>query len=329
MDYSFYLKAAETAEAPDLSSGASGYFSTPSPTLDPALFDGDRLRPEARAAVLAPLMSFLAAIGLQNPDRWLHLWITGSAITYQWDADRGHGDLDVMLGISYTEFLAENPEFSGTSPEDFAGMLTSEMKTSLWPHTASVPLGGKPYEITYYLNPRTQDDISVINPYAALNVLTGDWEVRPPELPENPRDLYPAAWFDAAARDTAIARQVTSGYQLHLKRLAAATPGSPGWHNAGASLNLLTAQAQALFDDLHTGRRQAFSGTGQGYQDWHNYRWQAGKASGAVQALHALTTIGVEARRAQEAKLYGQPLDPADITLRRAAAAHRHTLLSR
>jgi hypothetical protein len=232
-----------------------------------------------------------------------------------------------MLGVDYTKLTTANPEFAGMGEEDFAHLLTEAMKEHLWPLTAAKNFGGKRFEVTYYLNPRTADDVRVIHPYAAIDLLTGAWVIRPPVIPENPRDLYPAVWFDAADRDTARARQISNSYGVLLTKLRGTTPGSAGWHNAGAGLNLVTSQARALFDDLHTGRRHAFGGQGAGYGDWNNFRWQRAKASGTVQAMHAITEIATEAKLDEERATYGSVISPAEVTLRRAALAHRATTL--
>ena len=125
-------------------------------------------------------------------------------------------------------------------------------------------------------------------------------------------------WFDRADQDAKHAVSLLGRYTSHTRSLAASPPGSPGHVNAGAALNLVTAQAHALLDDIHRGRRIAFQGGGEGYGDWHNFRWQMAKASGAVKGLSEVTGIAERAHQQSETELYGSPLEAADELVRRA-----------
>ena len=320
-----YLSSAAAAN-PDtsVSGGASGYFSSPSDTLDPNLFDGDVIKPEVRSRLVGELQDFLkVTMNLMDLDDWLTVWVAGSGISYQWDADRGNGDLDILFGVQWTRFLQRNPNWAGYSESDFAHEVNEKLKADVWPKTANTKFGSKSYEVTYFLNPGTGDNINTrLHPYAAYNLTTGEWTVRPPKLPSDPVSLYPSEWFTAAYGDTRAAQTLSSRYAEHLAALNGSTPGSPSWHTAGAMLNLVTAQAAALFEDIHGGRREAFSGQGNGYGDYHNFRWQVFKASGGVKAIHAITQVGVEALQDEQRATWGQIIDPAEVVLRRAAQAH-------
>lgn len=328
-DYSFYQNAAKGSPPPTMSGGASGYFSEPSSKLDPALFDDrERLRRDVRHEVLSRLTGFLGSKGLKNAHRWLHAWITGSAISYQYAADNGSGDLDVMVGVDFTKFSQENPDYEGTRQEEFARRLTDAMKADLWPGTSHMDLGGKAFEVTYFLNPGTEDDVvAAIHPYAAYDLIHDRWIVRPPKLPQDPRSLYPKHWFAQADQDRKAADRITDNFNDQMLNLNGATPGSPGWHNAGAALQLLTAQATSLFHEIHTGRQAAFSGRGEGYRDWGNFRWQAGKQSGVIQAMHQIMTVGEDAKAAEETEKWGAPIEGSEVALQRAASVHRNTRL--
>jgi len=91
--------------------------------------------------------------------------------------------------------------------------------------------------------------------------------------------------------------------------------------NAEAALKLAVEQGAALFEDIHQGRKHAFSPSGQGYGDVYNYRWQSGKASGVVQALKELKEISKKTKQDFEAQTYGMEL-PTTSTLIRRAATH-------
>ncbi len=324
VDPSYLSSAAASTPDVSLSGGASGYFSPPSPELDPDLFAGDKIKPEVRNQLLNELYDYLqSSMNLGYVDTWLTVWVAGSGVSYQWDADRGNGDLDVLFGVDWTTFLQHNTGFAAFSESDFAALINEQLKRDVWPKTAALTFGNKVFEVTYFLSPGSGDHIAdSIHPYAAYNLTTDEWTVRPPKLPGDPRTLYPAEWFTAAQGDTRAAQELSARYTGSLAQLQASTPGSPGWHNAGATLNLLTSQAAALFSDIHAGRREAFSGQGNGYGDYHNFRWQVAKQSGAVKSLHAITQVGVEALQDEQRATWGQIIDPAEVVLRRAAMAH-------
>jgi hypothetical protein len=78
-------------------------------------------------------------------------------------------------------------------------------------------------------------------------------------------------------------------------------------------------QAEALFEEIHGNRRIAFSAGGEGYYDFHNYRWQAGKRSGSIDKLRKIKEYGDETQQ------YGVEL-PDTSTLIRRAALYRNSI---
>jgi hypothetical protein len=87
--------------------------------------------------------------------------------------------------------------------------------------------------------------------------------------------------------------------------------------NAERKLKLAMEQAVAFYDDIHAARHIAFSSTGSGYSDYNNYRWQAGKRSGAVQALRSLKDLKTNAERVKQVQTYGVELPDASTLIRR------------
>ena len=207
--------------------------------------------------------------------------------------------------------------------DDLAAALNSELKIGLWPQTADQVFGQHKYEVTYFYNAGTGTDITHIHPYAAVDVMSGKWVVRPPQLPHDPAQLYPAEWFEKVDQDAHYAEQMVKRYRRYLSALQASQPSTPGYVNAGAALNLVTAQAGAMFDDIHHGRRIAFQGGGKGYMDWHNFRWQMAKGSGTINALKEITGVRSRAEEEQQQELYGSPLEAADVLVRRAVQQAR------
>jgi hypothetical protein len=87
--------------------------------------------------------------------------------------------------------------------------------------------------------------------------------------------------------------------------------------NAERKLKLATDQAATFFDDIHAGRKIAFSKIGAGYSDFNNYRWQAGKRSGIIQALREIKDSKTSAEKAQQVQTYGVELPDTSTLLRR------------
>jgi hypothetical protein len=265
----------------------SSYFSTPSDTLDPALFQSwdNQIKQEVRRPLINAVESSLNEAGLKAPVYWLNLWITGSAISYQWNADRGNGDLDVQIGINRERFIEANPVFRGVDIHTVANSIDSYLKETLWPKMSQAVFDGKTFEVTFFWDYYVSDDINTIHPYAAYDLLKDQWVVRPPSLPVDPESLYPKEWFDSVKEDEFSAARILSVHSDASRELAAYVPGSGNYINAQSRVNLMNAQAKSLYDDIHIGRRQAFTGHGKGYSDYNNFRWQAAKRAGIISNL--------------------------------------------
>lgn len=316
-----WVKATEGQELPSTEGGASGYMSEPAKTLDPALFDSNEfLKTHAKNAILAPLLAFLSSISLENVQSWIDVWLAGSGITYQWDGDRGNGDLDVMIGMDRHTFNSANPDFEWLGNTDLADWLNVQLKAGLWPLTSHQLIGDKTFEVTYFVT--VTDDIRGINPYAAYNVMRNQWVVRPPEHTASHVD-FSQDWYDEADNDVKQAQYLSRHYERHLSELQASPAGSPGAVNASAMLGLVSTQASALFDSIHQGRTMAFQGGGRGYMDYHNFRWQQAKANGVVKALKAMRSAQHRAQDASDTEAYGAPLDGPEALVTRAMLMRR------
>ena len=85
----------------------TSYFSTPSEELDPQLFTGTTIKGAIRNGLLQLLHGFLNET-YRHPDLWTRVWIAGSAVSYQWEAHREPGDLDILIGVDYVQFIKVN-----------------------------------------------------------------------------------------------------------------------------------------------------------------------------------------------------------------------------
>jgi hypothetical protein len=298
--------------------GASGYFSQPALILDPQLFEGTEIKPDVREEILSRLFDYFAT-RYNNATEWTMAWLAGSGISYQWAADRGNGDLDVLLGIDYTKFVNANPAFSGMDRYDISYVMNDDLRTNLWPSTALVTFhrgDERAYEVTYYLNPTVEDDdfsITQIKPYAAYNLTEDHWVTMPESNPV--RDI-PSEYEDQASANRMEAETLVRFYEMHRATLASEQPHSPRWHNAMTGLHTVAGEARALFDQIHTNRKQAFNAQGEGYHDFYNYQWQAAKRDGIVQKLNQIAQAADAEQELVDTQLYGAKIetDPRRLT---------------
>lgn len=311
--------------------GSSGYFSDPTPDLDPRLFapGTDSLIPSVRAWVLSTLYQYWER-KYRFPQAWSTVWIAGSGITYQWSGGRAvgtePGDLDVLIGVDWETFFENNPRWYSTSDADMAEQMNEEFHQDLWPTTANatLPGGGNPFEVTFYVNP-TATDIRSINPYAAYNVTEDAWTVRPPNLSAHPNQDVPQEWHDRANELDAKAYSALAKYR-DMRTTLLKHEDQAVQINAATSLHQILADATMAFEKVHSERRMAFSPNGQGYADFHNWLWQSGKQSGAVQALHALAALDADVHKDVTTQCYRNGLLDGKhlVVLAARAVAHEH-----
>lgn len=292
---------------------STSYFSAPGTSLDPTLFDGYHLKAWVRTKLLGMLMAHLVH-HYNSPERWAHAWVAGSGVSYQWEASRSPGDLDVLVGVDYPLFRESNPDYRGLSDAEISRDLNETFNADLTPFTRD----WNGYEVTFYSNPWATD-ITAINPYAAYDLHHDEWTVEP-----DPRQHAPVvrAWEQKATRDHEMANDIVRRYSQALTDVRGAQ--NPAYRvNAERRLNLAIDEAVDLFDQIHHGRKQAFSSFGSGYADYGNYRWQAGKASGVVPALRKIKDYRTAIEDDRMAQTYGVDLPSSDVLTRRAALAKR------
>lgn len=280
-----------------IETGASSYFSTPSNILDPHLFDGDHLYPHVRETINNLLFSYLDT-QYNNARSWTMVWLAGSGVSYQWAADRGNGDLDVLFGIDYSQFVTDNPQFEYMSIPEIAQVIDDDLRKSLWPTTSAVelPIMSVPYgpiqfyEMTFFLSPYVTNDpnsIVGIHPYAAYNVTLDEWTVKPAKGTNLP-SVFPADYERKAADNLQQAQQFVDRHNYLMQQMSMVPKNSPQWHNFNTSMTLLKSFVKTMFNDIHLGRQNAFSAQGEGYGDFYNYQWQAAKRDGIVRALNEI-----------------------------------------
>ena len=293
----------------DVEPSSTSYFSKPETELDPRLFIGNTLRPWVRNGIKRLLFEHLS-VRYTAPERWVSMWLAGSGVSYQWSASRDPGDLDCLVGINYPVFRQFNQEYSGLSDDEIAKTLNEGFYSSLLPKTKN----WEGYELTYYVNP--QSDIRDIHPYAAYDLISDDWTVPPDRTPSIP---YSRAWEQRVKKDYDTAVELISRYTQALADVRSSAQNPAYRINAEKRLQLVVDQAVAFYEDIHSGRKIAFSKIGGGYSDFNNYRWQAGKRSGAVHALKAIKEYKDLSDEEKQLDTYGIELPEAETLIRRAA----------
>jgi hypothetical protein len=249
----------------------------------------------------------------RHSDLWAHPYLAGSAVSYQWQSVREPGDLDCLIGINHIQFRKANPEFAGLSDKEISAQLNEEFRENLQLQTEN----WNGFELTFYA--LIAEDIRAIKPYAAYDLKYNEWTVTPNPNMQAPSNLE---WDKIAVNDADMAEQITTRFNGALQDLQS-TRNDPNRRNAENKLTVAAAQGNALYNEIHENRTIAFSSVGEGYGDFNNYRWQAGKRSGAINSLRKIRSY--MRNNLQKTNQYGVEL-PDSSTLVRRAATYRNTL---
>ena len=286
----------------------TSYFSTPSEELDPELFHGITLNGSIRNGILQLLFGFLNE-QYRHPDLWTRVWLAGSAVSYQWEAHREPGDLDVLIGVDYPQFRKAHPEYAGLGDTEISKMLNEDFREGLQPDTTN----WNGFEVTFYVNPGATD-IRTINPYAAYDLTHNEWTV----FPEKRGAPVSRVGENLAKIDRDKAQEIVARYSQAMSDLQN-SQNDPARRNAEFRLQTALMQGSMLFEDIHHSRRYAFNPSGYGYADFYNYRWQAGKRYGTVPALRKMSEYWSTYKAQQSQQTYGIELPDTQTLIRRAA----------
>lgn len=289
----------------------TSYFSTPAAGLDPRIFKNGKLQPKVRNTILQILLDYLNGKFI-GASAWSHAWLAGSGVSYQWAAHRDPGDLDCLVGVDFPRFREANPSYRGLSDKEISKLFNEGFYTELQPRVERF-MGS--FELTFYVNTKT--NILDIKPYAAYSLTEDSWTVAPTAYVPvvNPE------WEVAAEQDRRTAVDILAKYLAAKAKYSQATNDAVK-ANTRAELKIAQAQAISLFEQIHSQRSEAFSPTGGGYTDFNNYRWQAGKRSGVIQALRHMKDEAEKEVEEASRKTYGVELPAADVLVRRAAVQY-------
>ena len=286
---------------------STSYFSAPESTLDPTLFDGRTLKAWVRHGINQILFDFLNH-EYRHPELWAHAWLAGSAVSYQWSAARHPGDLDCLIGLNYVQFRKANPEYAYMGDKEVGDMMNELFKEALQPKTED----WHGFELTFYVNPGATD-IRTINPYAAYSLKYDEWTVPPDPTQRPPQN---DEWDTVAENDSKMANNIYTRYLQAIQDMNSARD-LPNRRNAEVRKEAAETQGVMMWDEIHHNRRMAFTMEGAGYYDFHNYRWQSAKRSGAHEMLR---TIKNRVREEEgQTNVYNTELPDVNTLIRRAA----------
>ena len=163
-------------EAVTVEPSETSYFSNPQAGLDPRLFRDNQMVGSVRDGILRILFEHLRN-NYYNPEAYIHAWLAGSGVSFQWAANRSPADLDCLVGVDYVRFRQSNTKYAGFSDREIADMFNENFREDLHPQTEEF-MGS--FELTFYVN--VQTDIRNIKPYAAYSLTDDDWTVEPQNL---------------------------------------------------------------------------------------------------------------------------------------------------
>lgn len=293
----------------ELGEFSTSYFSTPSETLDPKLFEQRHLRSWVRNGILHILSDFLDK-NFRHSELWARPWLAGSGVSYQWSAARLPADLDCLVGVDYENFRKANPEYMGLSDKEISSAINEKFHEDLSPQTAD----WNDYELTFYVNPGATD-IRSIKPYAAYDLRYDEWTV-PPDPSASPPNK--PVWDTVAMNDARYAQEIHGRFKNALMEIPTAR-GNAVKKNIETRLDSALDQGVGLWDEIHGGRKIAFGPQGTGYDDFYNYRWQSAKKTGAYHLLREMKDYHKDRTAQKQSEVYGGELPDADTLIRRAA----------
>jgi hypothetical protein len=225
------------SDRPDLH---SRIFGPTKGSLDPRLFDGDKMRPQVREAILERLGAVLEPVLGISWKNSLDVYLAGSEASEWW----GNDDLDVLVGLDYDHL--EETTLEGVPDEDATALLNQLFWSGYNDEDWHAPFGGV-WHATAYANPEIgSGGIKKIKPYAVYDILRNDWLVKPPHLEH---------WNIA---EGPAGPEVVDEAKAYADLIDAIDKLPEPYR---------TQQGTSLWDHLHADRGRAFSDRGEGWYD--------------------------------------------------------------
>jgi GNAT superfamily N-acetyltransferase len=232
--------------------------------LDTRLWDGEQLKLAVRASIVRQFTEFCERHGYLNWPHWARIVFFGSEAS-EWTAPDRHGnnDFDLSIGVHYFSFRLHNHADLYTADVDIAARFTQEMHAELNDPEHRFPGVEGVYDQTWFANLQGWD-ITEMRPYAAYEVVTDQWLVRPPHLPDWSMKDFPEG--------PGLAEEVRGIVEAAEGILAMPEP-------------YRTQNGAAFWEFVHANRSDAFGPQGEGWWDPRNVIEKALDQKGLMQQL--------------------------------------------
>jgi GNAT superfamily N-acetyltransferase/mRNA-degrading endonuclease YafQ of YafQ-DinJ toxin-antitoxin module len=232
--------------------------------LDTRLWDGEQLKLAVRASIVRQFTEFCERHGYRDWPHWARIVFFGSEAS-EWTAPDRHGnnDFDLSIGIQYFSYRLHNHADLYTSDVDIAARFTEEMHAELNDPQHTFPGVEGVYDQTWFANLQGWD-IAEMRPYAAYEVVTDQWLVRPPHLPDWSLADFPEG----------------PGMAEEVKGIVEAAEGILAMPEPYRTQN-----GAAFWEFVHANRSDAFGPQGEGWWDPRNVIEKALDQKGLMQKL--------------------------------------------
>jgi hypothetical protein len=193
-------------------SGGEGYLKDPHDNLYPYLFPtgGTKMPEKVRHLLKSHVLNQLEE-AFEDPDNFIYFTCYGSGISYNWDEG---GDLDIQMWVDIEKFQALNEEKATWTMDDLLAEVRRNVQLVNFPTVKEIGLSpGKDDDestgemlIQYYPKPGkgTKEENLAQQPYACLDLETGEWLV--PPKPFDP-EFYGLHFLEVMPKATDMAIQ--------------------------------------------------------------------------------------------------------------------------
>lgn len=220
------------------------YWGANSEENDQRLFDGDHLKPALREDLLKRYAEFCHERGYNGWVHWTRIYFAGSEAA-KWAPF--NGDFDILVGIDYPKFRQWNPQYFNDSDEVISKAVTAAMREDLNNETYQPPGIEATLDNTWYVNPNSYD-IRAIHPYAAYEVISDKWAVKPLEVPDDwSAKSIPESFWEVSEAEANLIFAISAMPSVERQRVAS-----------------------QVWDMIHEGRKSAFSEGGKSIFDFNN-----------------------------------------------------------
>jgi hypothetical protein len=254
-----------------------GFLNEPHDELYPCAWENEKLRPEAKKAILNHVLNAVEA-EFTNPDEFIYFTVYGSGASYNWDED---GDFDVQMWVDFEKYQDSNNGQSLTQDDLISAVrrLTQEVN---FPSFKELNLQTDDCEgrmlIQYYPKPGTgsKDENLASKPYACYDMEEDEWlqqpdKVGPQFYGEHFLMLLPKAEDVATQAETLIAdldRHIADWtFWAGMYSKYNDIKYKERYEDSKNKADQEREGVKNLFENVFQGRQEAYSPEGQGNQD--------------------------------------------------------------